>query len=136
VGGREQLESVARRWIALWCVPVDWQEFDHLHAEDFEDCSSAGRENTKQAFAGGLAKLIGAFPDLKAAVEDLVVDESRGRVAVRWSATGTNRSAYLGAGPTDRSTTITGIEIIEIRDGRIVKRWGEWDITAHTGGPA
>ena len=35
-------------------------------------------------------------------------------------------------GPTHRMTRTTGIEIIEVRAGRIVRRWGEWDITAHT----
>ncbi len=87
----------------------------------------------KEAFATALNEMLVAFPDLVARVEDLVVDEAAGKVAVRWSAQGTNRKKYLGVGPTDRSTRITGIEIIEIRDGRIIRRWGEWDITAHTG---
>jgi steroid delta-isomerase-like uncharacterized protein len=130
---RAELESIAREWIGVWCAPVDWALFDRLHADDFEDCSSAGRAPTKQAFADGVAALIEAFPDLRTRVEDVVVDDRKGRVAVRWSATGTNRGRYLGAGPTGRSTPITGIEIIEIRDRRIVRRWGEWDITAHTG---
>jgi steroid delta-isomerase-like uncharacterized protein len=128
---REELEAVARRWISLWCVPVDWALFDRLHAPDFEDLSSAGRDPTREGFAWGLAALVEAFPDLKTAVEQLVVDVERSRVAVRWSATGTNRASYLGVGPTGRVTPITGIEIIEVKDGRIVRRWGEWDITAH-----
>ena len=128
---REALADIAERWISLWTVPVNWALFDRLHAEDFEDASPAGREPTKQAFAGALRELIRAFPDLEVAVEDLVVDTEAGRVAVRWSALGTNRARYLGVGPTNRRTPITGIEIVEIRDGRIVRRWGEWDITAH-----
>jgi steroid delta-isomerase-like uncharacterized protein len=135
MNGRAELESITRRWIALWCAPVDWEAFDRLHADAFEDCASAGRPSDKAGFATGLEKLIQAFPDLHARVEDLVIDEVASRVAVRWSAEGTNRAAYLGAGPTGRATPITGIEIIEVRDGRIVRRWGEWDITAHTGRP-
>ncbi|HKK20676.1 MAG TPA: ester cyclase, partial [candidate division Zixibacteria bacterium] len=83
------------------------------------------------AFADALRDFMAAFPDLVAKVEDLVVDEEMNRVAVRWSASGTNRSRYLGVGPTNKKTRITGIELIEIRDRRIVKRWGEWDITDH-----
>jgi hypothetical protein len=26
----------------MWCAPVDWDLFDRLHADDFEDCSAAG----------------------------------------------------------------------------------------------
>ncbi|TFG86420.1 MAG: hypothetical protein E4H17_04170 [Gemmatimonadales bacterium] len=72
-----------------------------------------------------------AFPDLRTTVEDLVVETETGKIAVRWSAMGTNRSRYLGIGPTHQPTRITGIEIIEVRGGQIVRRWGEWDITDH-----
>jgi steroid delta-isomerase-like uncharacterized protein len=129
---RPELETISKRWISLWCAPADWTLFDRLHAENFEDASSAGRSPDKQGFAEGLESLIRAFPDLKTKVEDLVVDEGAGRVAIRWSARGTNHEAYLGVGPTGRETTITGIEIIEVRRGQLVRRWGEWDITDHT----
>lgn len=124
---RAELESIARQWISLWCVPVDWGLFDRLHADDFEDCSPAGRDTTKEAFADGLADLVAAFPDLKTRVDDLVIDESASKVAVRWSATGTHHQAFLGVDPTGRKTLITGIEIIAVRQGRIARRWGEWD---------
>jgi len=130
---RSDLESLARQWISLWCAPVDWGLFDRLHADNFEDCSSAGRANDKQGFAQGLADFVRVFPDLKAQTDDLVVDLGSNRVAVRWSAAGTNRERYLGTGPTGKLTCITGIEIIEIERDRITRRWGEWDITAHTG---
>jgi ubiquinone/menaquinone biosynthesis C-methylase UbiE/predicted ester cyclase len=128
---RDGLEAVARGWIGLWCVPVDWAMFDRLHADEFVDHSPGGRPPTKQAFAGGLAALVEAFPDLVTRVDGLVIDEAAGRVAVRWSARGTNRGRYLGIGPTQRMTEFAGIEIIGVRDGRIVERWGEWDISGH-----
>lgn len=129
---RSDLERITREWISLWCAPVDWQLFDRLHADHFEDCAAAGRPTTKAGFAEGLAEFIRAFPDLHTTVEGLVVDESTGRVAVRWVARGTNRVEFLGQPPTNRITTIAGIEIIEIEDGRITRRWGEWDISDHT----
>jgi predicted ester cyclase len=64
-------------------------------------------------------------------VEGLVIDETKSKVAVMWSSRGTNKTKFLGVGPTDQLTVITGIEIIEVQDDRIVRRWGEWDITAH-----
>jgi steroid delta-isomerase-like uncharacterized protein len=131
---RAELESVARQWISLWCVPVDWVLFDRLHADDFEDGSSAGRLATKAGFAEGLKELVHAFPDLETTTDDLVIDEATSRVAIRWSAHGTNRAVFLGVGPTHRVTTFCGIEIIEIRDGQIVCRWGEWDISSHVDG--
>ena len=131
---RDDLASIAEKWIALWCAPVDWELFDRLHAEHFEDCSSAKRQPTKEGFAQGLDELVGAFPDLHTSVEGLVIDELKSQVAVRWSAQGTNKSKFLGIGPTNQWTKITGIEIIEIQESRIIRRWGEWDISAHAEG--
>lgn len=131
---RDELADLTRRWISLWSAPVDWALYDALHADDFEDCAAAGRDPTKAGFAAGIRALLAAFPDLSAQVDDLVIDEPAQQVAVRWSATGTNRSRYLGVGPTHAATRITGIEIVEVRGGRVVRRWGEWDITAHLAG--
>ena len=128
---RSELEDVTRRWISLWCAPTDWELFDQLHSDDFEDMSPAGRDTSKSGFAQGLKQLVDAFPDLATKVEDMIVDEETQRVAVRWSSVGTNKRRFLAVGPTHRTITITGIEIIEISDGRITRRWGEWDITAH-----
>jgi steroid delta-isomerase-like uncharacterized protein len=131
---RAALESTARRWTSLWSAPVDWELFERLHGDDFEDCASGGRPPTKAGFASGLELLVRAFPDLRTTVDDLVVDVATARVAVRWTARGTNRGCYLGVGPTGRATRITGIEIIEIADGRIARRWGEWDVSDHLRG--
>lgn len=43
---RNELENMTHEWISLWCAPVDWALFDQLHADDFIDMSSAGREPT------------------------------------------------------------------------------------------
>jgi len=131
---RSNLESIAKKWITLWCTPVDWELFDRIHAEQFEDCSSVERPPTKEEFAQGLAELVRAFPDIHTTVEGFVIDESRYQVAVRWTAQGTNQTKFIGIGPTKRLTTITGIEIIEIQGSRIVRRWEEWDISDHVGG--
>ena len=128
---RHDLERLATQWLSLWSAPIDWGLFGQLHADDFEDCASAGRPPTKSGFAAGLAEWAQAFPDVQTRVEQLVVDEVSSTVAVRWSATGTNRAPYLGVGPTQRATYVAGIEIIEVREGRIVRRWGEWDISDH-----
>ena len=128
---RKEITKIVKKWISLWTVPVDWALFDSLHADEFEDFSSAGRPRTKKGFAQGLRELVEAFPDIKTDIEDLVIDTERHRVAVRWLATGTNRARFLGIGPTNNSTHITGIEIIEVHEGKIIRRWGEWDITNH-----
>lgn len=129
---REELERITREWISIWQNPVDWDLFHCLHGDDFEDLSPGDRASNKEAFAYGIKELLRAFPDLKTNVEDMVVDEMGQQVAVRWSSVGINRERYLGTGPTNRKTVITGIEILKFSSGKIQKRWGEWDITDHT----
>lgn len=131
--GRDRLAGVVTRWISLWCAPVDWALFDELHADDFTDGSPADRPATKEGFARGLADLVRVFPDLRTTVEDLVIDEESRRVAVRWSGRGTATETFLGHEPSGEPTELTGIEIVEIRDGRIVRRWGEWEVTPESG---
>ena len=78
---REDMALMAQRWISLWTAPVDWALFYALHADDFEDASSAGRPNTRDGFAQGLQDLVSAFPDIETRVEDLVIDAQRHRLA-------------------------------------------------------
>ncbi len=128
---RQELIATATKWLSLWNTPVDWALFDRIHSETFEDCASSGRAPTKQGFAEGLAQLARAFPDLRTMLHSLVIDEQTSTVAVRWSGRGTNVERFLEIGPTNRATAMTGIEIIQIALGQVVRRWGEWDISAH-----
>jgi steroid delta-isomerase-like uncharacterized protein len=123
---------IVEKWISLWNSQIDWDLFEELHAEDFIDCSSSGRPTNKEGFAMGLMKFIEAFPDIKTEIKDIINDEKQEKVTVRWEANGTNKKNYLGIGPTNKLTKITGIEIIEIKNNKIVKRWGEWDISSHS----
>jgi steroid delta-isomerase-like uncharacterized protein len=123
----EELTRIVRQWIEQGWQHGDPSVVDQLHAPDFVDHDPGGRSPDNQGFKEGIVALYQAFPDLRARIEDLVVDVAAGTVAVRWSATGTHTHPYLGAPPTGRRTSFKGIEIVRIRDGRITERWGEWD---------
>lgn len=60
-------------------------------------------------------------------VEDIVIDTKSQKIAIRWSATGTHRGKFLGVPATGRKIRFAGIEIIEIGNGQVIARWGEWD---------
>ncbi len=128
---REELEKISRQWISLWTAPVDWRLYDALHSDGFIDGSPAGRTANKKGFAAALTEFTEAFPDLATRILDMVIDTTQAKVSIRWAATGTNVKKYLGLGPTHRKTTFRGIEIIEILEGKIHQRWGEWDAGEH-----
>ncbi len=118
---------LADRWMEILWRQRDVDAVDRLHAPDFTDRSSAGRRTDNAAFREMLRSFYSAFPDFHAVTEDLVVDPSAGTVAIRWSATGTHRGAYLGAPPTGRVILFRGIEVLRFRRDRVAERWGEWD---------
>jgi len=123
----DALHAIVQRWIERGWRYGDPAVVDELHAPDFIDHDPGGRSPDNRGFKQGIADLFRAFPDLDTRVEEMIIDAAAGRVAVRWSATGTHRNAYLGARPSLRPVTFKGIEILHIRDGRITERWGEWD---------
>jgi steroid delta-isomerase-like uncharacterized protein len=123
----ERIREIAHRWIEHGWRDGNLDVVDELHSADFVDHDSAGRPPDNSGFKAGIARLYAGFPDFRAEISDLVIDATRGTAAIRWTATGTHRGNYLGAEPSDRVITFKGIEIIRIRDDRIVERWGEWD---------
>jgi steroid delta-isomerase-like uncharacterized protein len=66
-----------------------------------------------------------AFPDLKFEVNALVTEGNF--VAVRWTARGTHRGELMGIQPTGKSTEVTGIDLAELRNGKIVSLHGQFD---------
>ncbi len=124
---RTPLADLARHWIEEGWQRGNSQAIVALHSPDFIDRDSADRSSDNAGFAHGIDRLHAAFPDFHAIVEDLVVDDDAGTVAIRWSAIGTHAAPYLGLPASGRRIRFKGIEIIRCVDGRIVERWGEWD---------
>jgi steroid delta-isomerase-like uncharacterized protein len=125
---RERLIALAERWMEAGWREGDTRALIALHAPDFVDFGApSGRAPTREGFVEGVRELYQAFPDFAADVDDLVVDVSTGKVAIRWSAVGTHAGVFMGAAPTQRRVSFKGIEIITVRNGLIVERWGEWD---------
>jgi steroid delta-isomerase-like uncharacterized protein len=123
---RQQLSGIAGRWIEAWQTGR-LEILDELQAPDFFDHDPSGRSPDGKGFIQGLADLYAAFPDFLAGIEDLVIDCRASKVAVRWTASGTQRGCFLGRAASGRRIRFKGIEIIRIAGGKIQERWGEWD---------
>ncbi len=123
----EALKAVAERWMEEIWRKRDFAAFDEIHAPDFVDRSPAGRASDRTSYRQSIIELFAAFPDWEAIIDDLLVDATTSKVAVRWTATGTHRGEFLGFAPSDKRITFRGIEIVRIEGSRIVERWGEWN---------
>jgi predicted ester cyclase len=72
---------------------------------------------------------LGAFPDMRATVEDLLADGDK--VIARVSYQGTHQGAIMGIPPTGKQINVMGINIFRIANGKFVEHWGLSDrITA------
>jgi steroid delta-isomerase-like uncharacterized protein len=118
--------QIAARWLRAW-QGGDTSVLRELHAPGFVDRSPSGRSPDNAGFERGIAELYAAFPDFHGDAEEISVDREGGRVTVIWSATGTHRGRFLGVAATGRRIRFRGIEVLTVRGGQIVERWGEWD---------
>jgi steroid delta-isomerase-like uncharacterized protein len=104
----------------------DIDKIDELVAEDFVEHEqfpgiSSDREGVKEFFR----LLRGAFPDVHFTTEDVIADGEL--VAARFTMTGTHDGEFMGVPATSKQVTVSGIDIIRVRDGKCVEHWGQFD---------
>lgn len=66
-----------------------------------------------------------AFPDLRFTVDEQIVEGDK--VVTRWTARGTHKGELVGVPATGKSSTVTGIAVDRIADGKITESWGIFD---------
>ena len=96
------------------CAPdfVDHEEFPGLTAD---------REGVKQF----VTMMRIAFPDLRMEVHDLIAEGDR--VAARITMSGTQRGEFMGLPASGKSFSVTTIDIVRLKDAKVVEHWGATD---------
>jgi predicted ester cyclase len=72
-----------------------------------------------------LGAFMGAFPDCQFTIEDMIAEGDR--VATKKTFTGTHKGEFNGIPPTGRRVTLTFVDILRLRDGKIVEHWLSMD---------
>ena len=85
-------------------------------------CRNAGEARAE------LAGWLGAFPDLRVVVADVVVEAPR--VTVRWTLAGTHEGRFLNVPPTGRGIACSGFSLLTVERGRVVRGVHLWDMAA------
>ncbi|MGK4005198.1 ester cyclase [Sorangium sp. So ce1036] len=80
----------------------------------------------RDGFRAFIAGLLAAFGDNTHAIEDQIAEGDR--VLTRWRWQGVHRAEFLEMAPTGRLVVLSGMNIDRIADGRIVERWGQFDM--------
>ena len=81
----------------------------------------AGPEGTKQL----VTVYRNAFPDLRFTIDEQIAEGDK--VVTRWTGYGTHKAELVGIPATGKSSTVTGIAIDRIVNGKIVESWGIFD---------
>lgn len=73
----------------------------------------------------GVAAWRDAFPDFYVTLDALIAEGDE--VAYRWTARGTHQGEFLGAAPTGKEITATGMVFFRFMAGKIAEGWTNWD---------
>ncbi len=105
---------------------------DELYAPNYVDHVGRGPEGSRVVGPAGIKQAVmqfrRAFPDLSYTVEDALAE--RDLVMTRFSARGTFKGSFLGAAPTGRTVSYTGMDLNRIAGGKIVESWVNYDALA------
>jgi predicted ester cyclase len=100
--------------------------FDELFAPDFIEHElppgvPPGREGTRQLFS----MLHGAFPDLRAEIEDVVANDDK--VVFRMTWRGTQTGSFIDIPPTGKQVAFGVFDMVRVADGKLAEHWGLLD---------
>ena len=122
---QESNKQVVRDYVAAF-NRGDLQALEGLFAPDAEIQGVLGRGQMQKVLPIWRELVNGLGMQLE--VEAMAAEADV--VAVRYTERGTHRAPFFGHAPTGRSYELVAMEWFEIRDGRILRRWGARDSAA------
>ena len=115
-------KAVIRRFVEEVQNGQDWAAYDELNDPDFVNLSAppgmpsdrAGGKLYLEAFAA-------AYPDAHFEIDDMIAEGDS--VVTKKTFTGTNTGEFAGMPATGRQVSLQYVDIMRVRDGRIVEHW-------------
>lgn len=122
----EENKTVIRHWNEEIFNDKRVDRADEFVAHDYIDHAglpgqAPGLEGAKRKWATYAT----AIPDLRVTIEDMVAEGDR--VAVRWTADGTQRGELLGIPATGKHLHWAGISICRVTEGKMAEQFEGWD---------
>ena len=97
----------------------------YVAAEYIEHTPSPGQEPTLDGFKQFVTGMRNAFPDTKVTVNHVFTQGDL--VAVHITQTGTHKGSMMGEKPTGKPFNLSGIDLVRMKDGKIVEHWGYYE---------
>ncbi len=121
----EQNKQIARRVPEELATDGDLDLIDELFAADAVEHDPFGDHGGRAAIREGMERLLAAFPDFSATVEEIVGEADL--VAMRVTLRGTHEGEFAGVEPTGRAFEVGNSVFTRIEDGMIAERWVQPD---------
>lgn len=124
----EENKAVVRRFNELveeYWRTGDADAFDEVVAPDFVH-HAPGLPPDLEGMKQALPMFRTAFPDMRLTEEDVIAEGDK--VADRVTVRGTHEGELMGIPATGKQVEFTETHIARIADGKVVERWGEWDV--------
>lgn len=123
----EENKALVRRVFEEAWNGGDLDVFDETSAPDYVLHDPSVPEEVRgiegvKAFASVFLR---AFPDLRFAIEEQIVEEDK--VLTRWSSGATHRGELMGIAPTGNRTGVSGMTLSRVSGGKLAEDWNNWD---------
>jgi steroid delta-isomerase-like uncharacterized protein len=100
----------------------------HVDANYIEHNAQPGQVPGIAGFKKFVAEWVTAFPDSKIVIDEIFAKGDR--VVILSRQTGTNTGAFMGKPATNKKINVPNIDIVRIKDGKMVEHWGLGDMMA------
>jgi steroid delta-isomerase-like uncharacterized protein len=120
--------EIGRRWFEeVWNARRD-ATIDELMSDDSLGHVENGEYRGPAGFREMQAVFLGALPDVRIEIEDILSSPDGKRAAVRWHAYGTHAGEGFGFKATNRNIDVRGTTWLVVEDGKVVEGWDTWNL--------
>jgi steroid delta-isomerase-like uncharacterized protein len=122
----DDVRTLARRWFEEIWNQRRGATIDELMAADAVGLMEGVPDIRGRAdFRNVRDIMLGAFPDLRIVVEDVLSDDSR--AVVRWHLTASHKGDHFGFPATNQPVSFRGLTWLTFRNGQIVEGCDAWN---------
>ena len=117
----QAIEDVMRRFVAEVLNEGDFDVVGEMVHPNYVYRSPDEELHGTEALKAFLAGYRAAFPDLRMAIDELVVADDK--AVIFFTLTGTHEGQLMGIPPTGKEMRVHGVVRSRFEDGRIVEEW-------------
>jgi steroid delta-isomerase-like uncharacterized protein len=122
----EANRAVIRRFVEEVQNKKDWDAYDELNDPEFVNLSAPpGIPSDREGGKVYLSAFLNAFPDSQVTIDDMIAEGDQ--VVTKKTFTGTHMADFAGIPATGKRVTLQYVDIMRVRNGRIVEHWLSMD---------